>query len=184
MNTVNRADMVGMHGNARALVLAAVIPIGVLEDGKNETAEESDSYMSQAEHLLDRAGRLNPRMVAVPYYKARLYATGAAKRPYETPEDLLKQALAIDPQHLPSREMLADIWAAQGKKKEALALLKESMEWPGTTPEYYAALAKLAKANGDTDLQDTALAKMMIGHGRKLANTFKYEELRSYDILE
>ncbi len=184
MHAVNAADRLGMHQNARALVMAAAIPLGILESSQDLSKEEKQEYRQRVRDLLDRAGQINPRLAAVPYYKARLYARSTPKGVTERPVELLNRALVLDPMHRPSRQLLADLWARQGRKKEALMLMKEGLKWPGATPEYYEALAKLAKLNGDMDLHDTMLAKMLIGHGAKLASTFRQGELRSYGVLE
>jgi hypothetical protein len=62
--------------------------------------------------------------------------------------------------------------------------MKEGLRWPIVQPEYYLALARLAQETGDTDLHDTALAKMLVGHGRRMQKDFQQWELRSYRVLE
>jgi hypothetical protein len=113
MHDVNTADQLAMGRNARALTLAASVPIVVLETNKEIGGEERKAHAKRAEGFLTRAEALNPRLPAVPYYRARLYATAGGKDP-AVPEQLLRQALHIDPMHMASRQMLAEILARKG----------------------------------------------------------------------
>lgn len=181
---INAAGRLSSQQNARTLVLASAIPLGILESRRSELPRvEEEQFESQARQLLYKAGRLNPRLPAIPYYRARLaQISPESAAGHDLPESLLRQSMTLDPMHMPSRIMLADVLAAQGKAQEALQLMKDGMIWPNaTTPEYYAQLAKMAKAAGDEDLHDTAMAKMLISHGKKLSRTF---QLRSYRTLE
>jgi predicted Zn-dependent protease len=101
-----------------------------------------------------------------------------------TPEALLQQALAVDPLHIGSRLMLAEMMAAAGKKKEALDILIAGFQWPTATPEYFYKTALLAKDIDDMETHDTAMAKMIIANSRGMATIYRRGQLRVSGTLE
>jgi O-antigen ligase len=151
---VNRADHMGFGLNARPYVMAATVPLGVLEapDG-GPAAAEREKLRLQAAGLLGRAEARNARLVAVPYYRARLAL--AAEGDYAAAERFLRQALALNPQHLPSRMMLADVLQHQKRPDESYAILKGGLDWPYRTHDprdYYQLTAIRALQRDDKDI--------------------------------
>ncbi len=179
---INLAGVISMKTDARALTLAASIPIGVLESRKKHLSkDEKEKLVARAEALLVKAEKLNPRLAAVYFYRARL----ADIFPQEsTPEQFLQKALSVDPMHTAARLALADRQAAQGHKKEALETLKAGQEWPNVTGEYLYKMAMLAKEAGDMETQDTALARLLIVNGREIATVSRQQGLRSAGTLQ
>lgn len=157
--SVERANRSAFGMNARAYVLAAAIPLGVLEaEGAALQEQERIDLVRQTESLLDRAEARNPRLVAVPYDRARLLSAQG-----KSPETELERALALNPLHLPARLMLADVLISGGKEDEAYAVLKDGLAWPYPLHDprpYYTRLATLAAGRGEEEVAQAALEKL------------------------
>ena len=164
---VNDAAALSHNRNDRAFILAATIPIGILEtQGANLPANEIDNLYKQGVSLLDRAQALNARSGPVFYYRAAL-SRAAGKllnlSPDEQPEKLLYQALALDPQYAGARLLLTDVYEAQGQGEKALAVLREGLQWSYVYSDktaYLERTARMALAQGDMDTNREALAQL------------------------
>jgi O-antigen ligase len=149
---VNHADKTGFGLNANAYLLAAAIPLGILEGGnKTLSADEKNNLSQQAIKLLDHAERLN-RFDADLYYHRALAGQDKEKN--------LRRALVLDPQHLSSRMALADLLMADDIINEAFEILKEGMVWRYRLIDpapYYSQISALALEFGDMETQNDAL---------------------------
>jgi len=160
---VNRAGRAGFGWNARPYVMAAEIPLAILEDNAGMLADgEAQALRRQAQDLLARAERYNKRLPSVPYYRARLALAGddgIAALSGAAAERLLRQALRLDPLYLPARLRLAALYQRRGEQVQALALLKDGLLWPYATSEratYFEMTAALARAQGDEQTYELA----------------------------
>lgn len=152
---VNAAGQWSGGLSARAYVMAATVPLGMLESPADLPPAERAALRAQAEGLLARAAALNPRMVAVPYYRAQMAEDDAAA------EGFLVAALRLNPQHLPSRMMLRDLWHRTGRKEEAYLLLRAGLVWSYPAydaVDYYEITAVGALLRLDRDGYDWAMA--------------------------
>lgn len=128
----NEAHHFGFGWNARAYLLAAAIPLGILDDASyTMTNKEKNELITQTETLLDQAARHNPRLVGTLYYRALL-------EPFKNGEKseqiaLLEDALRLNPTHLPSREMLVMLYLNTGQEQKALGVIKEGLQWKTNT---------------------------------------------------
>ena len=139
MNTfaegINRAGSLSHNNNARALVAATSVPLGILQlNAPLLPKDEVAALYAQVESLLDRAEAANPRLVQIPYHRGELHSFAYAFLPEELKEGgnvayYLKAALALDPLHLSSRIMLANLTARAGQKREALDILEAGLTW-------------------------------------------------------
>lgn len=172
MYDVNLAGKTSLYRNARAFVLAAAIPVGILEvaDTKNISFEQRKELFKKAEYLLAKAALFNPTMPSISYYAARLYT--AVPQEGKIAEKFLKEALGRDQMHTPSRLMMAGLWEKQGRKKEALELLMVGIDWPNVNNDYYQKVVDLARDLGDMETRDTALAKMLVANARQMAISY------------
>ncbi|HTK83932.1 MAG TPA: O-antigen ligase family protein [Patescibacteria group bacterium] len=169
---INRADRVGFGMNARAYVMAASVPLETVEspfallpgDGKKP-------HYDKAEELLAKAQARNPRLVAIPYDRARLARN---RNDREVQERYLKQALALNPAHLPSRVMLASLYNREGKNADGLKVLKDGLIWPRVktgmaegASDYFNMLLILGAANNDHEAMAAARAGLVLLYGPK-----------------
>lgn len=152
--------------NFRTWLLAANIPMGILQDGGAALPPEQQKELyGQAEGQLARARALNPRSATVRYYQAHLQElVPAAVAPgTKPPEELYREALALDPLHLGSRLALADIYEKRGEKDRAVALLEDGLEYRyGTSRamEYYGKMLLIYIQAGDQEKRQAMLQKM------------------------
>ncbi len=167
---VNRAGRVGFGMNARAYVMAAGVPIETVEspfallpgDAKKPDYEK-------AEDLLAKAEARNPRLVAIPYDRARL----ARNRNDRAAQEMyLKQALMLNPAHLPSRVMLASLYNREGKNPEGLKILKDALAWPRVkgggaegASDYFNMLLILGAARNDSEAMAAGRAGLILLYG-------------------
>ncbi len=155
--------------NFRTWLLAANIPLGVLQDDfnqKNLSDEKKKEFYEQAMGQLERARALNPRSSSALYYlgklqtlvPASLLAPDAPK-----PEDMYKEALRLDPLHLGARTGLAKIYRDEGREDEAFALLKEGFDYHYVSPaamEYYMNMMVEFLSHGDKESYKAAMRKI------------------------
>jgi O-antigen ligase len=164
---VNRAGALSSGKNDQAYVLAATIPIGVIDAQKASlSASEIERLYKQADNLLSKAWALNPRLSSVLYYKAYLLYSVAEFMPSATnvtPEELLRQAVTLDPQYAAARLLLADMYEHKGEASRALDLLREGMKWGRAYTDkvtYFQRVAHLALAQGDIQTNRAALDQL------------------------
>ncbi|HBR68043.1 MAG TPA: hypothetical protein DEA55_01560 [Rhodospirillaceae bacterium] len=158
---VNAAAKISQNMNARAFLMAASVPIGILDAKKDGAgAQEKEDLYKQALGLLDRAQRLNPRLADAYYQKAVLKKLMQRD---DNIESLLQEAQRINPLHAPSRGMLAAHYQKTGRMPEAMAVMKAGLEWPyrdEAALAYYQQAALLFLEGGDMQAQEAALKKM------------------------
>ncbi len=99
---INQAGQEGFGLNPRPYILAASIPMGILQTS-TLPPDEREKLFRQADGLLDRGLALSPVNAGAYFSKALLY--GAMGRSDES-RQFLEQALKIDPRHAQARQML------------------------------------------------------------------------------
>ena len=153
---VNRANALAPGKNERAYILAAAIPMGILESQVNALSpEEATKLYKQADDLLIKAFAINPRVATILYYRAWLVRL--SKKPGA--EDFLQEALALDPVHVASRLMLADIYKEQGESKKSYEVLKDGMKWEevyADPVQFFKSLSTAAKEQSDQKTENFA----------------------------
>ncbi len=180
---INMADKISFGRNARALILAATVPLGILQDRAALLPPgEGEALFTQARQTLDKAIALNPRLVAAYHHQARLeaYAPQYAGRPSQA-EEILSHALRIDPLHAASREYLAQILSAAGHRDEALDILKAGLKWPYRQQDaasYYQITMFLALELGDTETHVQAAALFAESSRRAMRKSAENKEAR------
>lgn len=160
---VNYADKMALHQNARAILMAAQIPLGILQH-KDLAEGQGVKLTAQGYELLARAEAINPRLPEIYFMKAQFARESAEIK------DFLKQALAIDPLHFPSRLMLAQVYHSEGDDVSAYAILKEGMMWReayDVPSDYYQMTATMALEQGDVETQMTAIRELAKIYNRK-----------------
>ncbi len=163
----NRANESSFGLNPRPYVLAANVPLALLDAAVSGMMDGDIEGLSlQIEGLLDEAEKHNPRLVAVPYYRAQLrnmQGRAAGREAGPQVETNLKQALRLDPTHLPSRFMLADLYEFNGDTEESWRVLKDGIEWPYMLHDaapYYRRVMDMAAARGEESVRATAERKL------------------------
>jgi O-antigen ligase len=167
---INRADRVGFGANARAYIMAAGVPLETVESPFILLpGDDKKPYYKKAEELLAKAEARNPRLVAVSYDRARLARN---RNDRASQEQYLKQALKLNPAHLPSRVMLARLYNREGKNADGLTVLKDALVWPRVktgmaegADEYFNMLLILGAARNDRDAMATARAGLVLLYG-------------------
>ena len=147
---VNAANKTGFGMNAQAYVMAATMPIGLMHGAPQA---DRPALYAQAMGLLMQAEKRNARLVAVPYYRAQVSALHQPDGE-KTPEQWLRAALALNPQHTESRVLLGQRLRAAGDGDEAYAVLKAGLNWPyGTAAarDYYDELGAQALMRKDME---------------------------------
>ena len=133
-SSVNLANRVGLGLNARPYMMAATVPLGILKDGfMTMGLDEQRALFHQTDTLLQQASRMNTRLATVPFHRAELIQHSLPlvwPETFPRTEVLYRQALAIDPLHLPSRMGLARNLLAQGRSEELYILLLAGLNWP------------------------------------------------------
>ncbi len=164
---INQAGKLSHNKNARTLMLAASVPMSILETQKALLSqEEQKKLFKQADKLLEKAKTLNPRLASLYFQQARLLKNAAPEaQGQQRLKILLKQALKTDPLHLESRRALAQLYKEQGEKEQALEILKAGMKWPYAQQNpisYYQDTATLALEMNNRKLQEEALKKLLL----------------------
>lgn len=135
-NKINRAGRLSYNQNARALVAATHLPLGIVQlNAPLMPRDALQTLEGQLCSLLDRAELANPRLAQIYFARAEMAAyiqpflpeKGEGER-YDVAEELRK-ALAIDPLHLGSRMKLADLSLRVGRMEEALDILEPGLNW-------------------------------------------------------
>ena len=163
---VNDAGRVSHSANPRAALLAAAIPIAILEDGK---AANVDALRAHANKLLDRAVSENPRLTDIYDLRAHLLLT---QKNRDGAMAQCRAALNLDPQDTKARLFLSQMLRDGGDDKQALLVLKDGMRWPavsrgltGDGPVYFNWLERLGRAQHD-DATVTAAKNARAAMGR------------------
>lgn len=156
--SVNLANAMAQQMNARAYVMAASVPLAALES-ELIAPEARQALYDEAWGLLDHAEKLNGRLPSIPYTRARLSAAAGV----DAPDLWARRALALDPMHLASRLLLAEILQKKGSPAKALEILEQGLVWPYYHQDpsmLYEATAVLALALGRRDVTERALLKL------------------------
>lgn len=156
---INFAGRLSMNQNGRVLVRAAEVPITLLQmPNKNLTPQERESNRLKALLLLERAERVNPRLPDIDYSRALITADKKEQQRF------FEKSLRMDPLYLPARMKLADLLLADQREAQALAVLAAGLDWPYRTPQardYFARTATLALEQGQSDIQEKALRRLL-----------------------
>lgn len=158
-----QAQSAGFDRNAQAYLLAASVPVGVLQNAKGLSPSARAGLVRNADDLLDKAEARNSRLPGLYYYRALAARYGLDKNKASA-EEWLKQALIADPSHAPSRMMLADMLYQSKHRKKALSVLEQGLDLPALSPEsghYYQMTASIALDSGRTDISDRALRRLV-----------------------
>jgi O-antigen ligase len=158
---VNRAGKMSQNMNARALVVAADIPVGMMQfQVAFMESEERRSVFDQAMGLLDKAQAQNPRDPLVYFYRAELKSFVpllVKELGLSSAEEDLREGLAINPQTMRSRILLADLLRRRGQKQEAMDVLAGGLQWPYHNQDpsfFYDKTERMAKELGAKDVLD------------------------------
>ncbi|GJL86215.1 MAG: hypothetical protein DHS20C02_19900 [Micavibrio sp.] len=158
---VNAASKLSQRMNAKAFILAVSVPMGILESEQSSlSASQKDDLYKQASALLDKAQDLNPRL-ADSFYQEALLAKLVQKD--AEIENLLLEALRVNPLHVAARRKLASYYQMAGRKEEALNVLREGLDWPYRQEAaigFYQQAAGTFLENGDMVEHKKAMKKM------------------------
>lgn len=160
---IEKSRSAGFDRNPKPYLMAATIPVSVLQQSKNLSSVTRAGLARDIDSLLDQAEARNRRLPSVYYYRALAARYGLDKN-NEAAQDWLARALAIDPSHAPSRMMLADMEYQARHRKKALQILEEGLSLPPTSPEsgsYYEMTASIAIQNGRQDVAERALRMLL-----------------------
>lgn len=169
---VNRAGHLSENMNARALIMAANFPLGILQlHAPLMDDDELVKMTKQVEDLLDEAWAANPRLAQILYHRAELLSYTQPFLPPEAKNEqdgiipyYLRQALALDPLNLSSRVKLANLSLRKGEREGALDILKEGLVWTykAQSPRHF--LEKTMNLANDLGDEETAArAKAELG---------------------
>lgn len=126
--SVNLADTLSGGMNAQAYLLAARLPLETLAQQDVPLSDLQKNEMRQkADSLLQKARLYNPRDAAIIFAQARLADLSGDRA---VADELLTEALRINPFYLQARLMLADHVAAQGNPKLEADLLYAGVAYP------------------------------------------------------
>lgn len=93
---INQANREGFGLNPRPYVLAASIPLGLLQTTQGLSAEEKQALFDQTESLLDRGLERAPLHAGAYFSKAMLYSAMGRKKEAGV---FIEKTLALDPRH-------------------------------------------------------------------------------------
>lgn len=131
---VNRAGELSGNRNARAMISATHVPLGIVQlNGPLLPKDSLGNLQLQIDFLLDRAEAANPRLAQIYYTRAEaasyIQPFLASERAPVDIKGQLRYALKIDPLHLASRMKLADIALRSGDEIGALEILEGGLNW-------------------------------------------------------
>lgn len=159
--------------NYRTWLLAANIPMGILQETANGLSDEKKKeFYEQAMGQLFKVRALNPRSSAALFYLGKLQTLVppellAADAP--KPEDMYKEALRIDPLHLGARMALADLYKKEGRDEDSFETLQGGFNYSYAMPialNYYTRMMVEYLARGDKDGYQGAQQKIALYHYR------------------
>lgn len=95
---IEAANKAGWGWNARPYVMAAAVPLGILEaEGATLAADEKAAFVKRAYYLLEKAEEKNARLAAIPAYRARL---AMSEGDPQNAAEFMKRALVLNPHYL------------------------------------------------------------------------------------
>lgn len=125
---VNAAHEAGFGQNARAYIQAASVPLALLQDHLNPKPDkEKRALAEQADSLLQKAFRVNPRLASIPYHRGMV---ALARGDHAAAQTFFEQSLTLAPQYLPARQALIAELERTGYGGRAYTLMKEGIAWP------------------------------------------------------
>ncbi|PZP54619.1 MAG: hypothetical protein DI586_09325 [Micavibrio aeruginosavorus] len=123
---VDTANTMSLGTNADAYVLAANIPLGVLDQAETSIPQKDRAdFIAQAESLLARAEKANPRDADIYMLRSQLAKVQGRQ---EERQALLEKTLRLNPAHMAARIELSDYLDAQGKVEDAVKLMSEGID--------------------------------------------------------
>lgn len=156
---VNAANEAGFGQNARAYIQAASVPLALLQDHLNpKPDEEKRALAEQADSLLQKALRVNPRLASIPYHRGMV---ALAKGDHPAAQAFFEQSLTLAPQYLPARQALITELERSGYGGRAYRLMQEGIAWPYYLHDPRPFLDRtmgVAVQNGDHDTVSKAMA--------------------------
>lgn len=124
---INLADSLSLGTNAQAYSQAARIPLGMLEQTEKPlSAQELEKFQTDAQRILDKAARFNPRDPEILVQQAKL--ADMQDQPDQA-EAILRAALKLDPYSLTARIALGTYLDEHDKKDEAVAIMTEGLDF-------------------------------------------------------
>lgn len=150
---INRANDISMGMNDRPYLMAATVPMGLLQaQHKNLTRGEQEKLFHQIDSLLSRALTRNARMAEGWQQRGemlRLIDPAIPPAGYPSTQECFETALRINPLYLSARLSLADLYMDQNQTEKAFEVLMDGIHWPYTYDEamaYYERTEKMARA--------------------------------------
>ncbi len=123
---VNLSDTLSLGRNPQSYLLAAKIPLGILEQTQRPlNASERRNFEAQAQDIIGRGLRTNPRNTGLLVQQAQLMTL---KRDNGAAEAILNQALRIDPLDLGARMELGLLLDREGRLDEAVAVMNAGID--------------------------------------------------------
>ena len=164
---IMRANKTSFQGNYRSYLLAANVPLSLLEEGQGKFSEDQRKEIyDQTIFYLNQSKNLNPRSSASFYYLGKIQKfvpASFASKETKTPETYFKQALKLDPKHIGARIELAKLYAQNGDKGSELKTLEGGLQYYYNTSyaiEYYQYLSRLYLESGDVVKTQSMLGKV------------------------
>lgn len=155
---INRAGHLSGRRNARALIEAAQVPMGIAQlNGPLMNKAELLQVYEQAMGLLDEAEATNSRLARVYYHKAELLRFTQMLLKLEPPvtqEEYLRMALKVQPNFAPARLDLSSLLVKRGDADGAYQVLLDGIEGPYLEipgNRFYDRLRQMATARGDQE---------------------------------
>ena len=154
---INTANAIGFGMNDRPYLLAASMTSATLIGG-NYPHETKKELFHRADRLLEKALQRNSRLAGAWFQRGYMVKTinpSIVPKDYPDAETCFKNALSINPLHMPSRLALADLYESRGDMKTALDILADGVRWPYpgvSAMDYYDRTEKIARALHRDDL--------------------------------
>lgn len=131
VNTANRVDM---GWGARPYMMATTIPLGLLKNQADTLPlDEQKKLFQQIDALTGKALARNSRLPTVWFQRGDMLMhvnSDVVPDGYITAEGAFLAALAIDPEHLPSRMALAELYRKGGDEMKEYEILMGGVGWP------------------------------------------------------
>ncbi len=123
---IDTANSLSLGTNVDAYILAANIPLGILDQSETPVSEtDRSNFIAQAESLLTRAEKANERDADIYMLRSQL----AKIRGDEAQQiSMLEKTLRLNPAHMKARIALADYLEAEGRLEEAAKLMNEGID--------------------------------------------------------
>lgn len=141
---INLAGDLSSNMNARVLSEAASIPVGLLQfNGPFLSDEQQQDVYTQADGLLEKALRANPRLSKAYLLRGELKSYVEKLEPGAvqglSAKEELERALRINPMDIRARLMLSDLYGRKGEQEAALEVLQDGLKWQykRQNPQFY-----------------------------------------------